>query len=531
MKNKRLLAWAAILPAAATAQNNTHAAETHPARPLNIIHIMTDDHSFQTISAYGHPVSRIAQTPNIDRLANEGMLFTHAYVENSISAPSRATLLTGKYSHMHGQRTLARGFDPEQVCFPELLQQAGYQTAIVGKWHLDAEPKGFDYFRILRGQGSYYNPEFRTNDSGGKYVRETGYATTLITDHAIEWLEGRDADKPFCLLLHHKAPHRNWMPEEKYLTLFEDEVFPEPATLFDDYATRCSAAATQEMTIVRDMSMSYDLKVRQLRDSDNPDRQHDWDITMALMNPEQLDAWNAAYDPSNEAMVAMNLSGDDLTRWKYQRYMKDYLRVIRSVDEQIGRVLDWLDQNGLAENTIVVYTSDQGFYMGEHGWYDKRFMYEESFRTPLLVRLPRVIEAGSVCGELVQNIDFAPTYLDIAGVDVPQDVSGVPLTPIFAGNVPDDWRDILYYQYYDYPEVHMVRRHYGVRTKDYKLIHFYGEGGGKDAGLDIDCWEFYDLRRDPSETNNLYGNPSYSDIIEELTRRVEQIRNGLGNPL
>lgn len=530
MNHNRVFTLAALLPVAAAAQNVPDTAK-QPARPVNIIHIMADDHSFQTIGAYGHPVSRVAPTPNIDRLANEGMLFTHAYVENSISAPSRATLLTGKYSHQHGQRTLTRGFDTEQICFPELLQSAGYQTAVVGKWHLDAEPRGFDHYCILNDQGHYYNPQFRTPDSEGKYVREEGYATTLITDHALGWLESRDTDKPFCLLLHHKAPHRNWMPEGQYLGLFEDTHIPEPATLFDDYTTRCPAAASQEMTIANHMSMAYDLKVDQLNETDPPARQRDWNSSLGRMTSDQLATWKAAYDPSNEEMIALNLTGDDLTRWKYQRYMKDYLRVIHSIDEQVGRVLDWLDANGLAENTIVVYTSDQGFYMGEHGWYDKRFMYEESFRTPLLVRLPGTTHPGSVCADLVQNIDFAPTYLALAGVEVLKDMEGVPLGPVLAGNTPADWRDILYYQYYDYPAVHMVRKHYGVRTKDYKLIHFYGEGGGKDEGRVIDCWEFYDLRGDSSETRNLYGNPAYAEIIEQMTQRLECIRGGLGNPL
>ena len=497
-----------------------------PERP-NIIHIMTDDHSFQTISAYGHPISQIACTPNLDRLAAEGILFTRGYVENSLSAPSRATLLTGLYSHQHGQETLGKGFDSTLTVFPELLRDAGYQTAIVGKWHLRCNPYGFDYYKILYEQGDYYNPEFKTKDTGDEYVREEGYATTLTTDSALEWLEHRDKSKPFCLLLHHKAPHRNWMPEEKYLALYEDVEFPYPENLFDTYEGR-RAAETQEMNIARDMTWSYDLKVDELKELDTiPWIRRDWERAMARMTVEERADWNAAYGPANRKMIEDSLTGKDLVKWKYQRYIKDYVRCIKSLDDQIGRVLDYLDENGLSESTIVVYTSDQGFYMGEHGWFDKRFMYEESFRTPLIVRYPPLTgKGGKVCEALVQNIDFAPTYLDLAGVQIPGYMVGRSIYDILAhnGKAPDDWRETLYYHYYDYPAVHMVRKHDGVFDGRYKLIHFYGEGKKKDRGNDMDTWELYDVKKDPSEMHNIYGKTGLESVAAGLKKELDRYR-------
>ncbi|WP_278410760.1 sulfatase [Phocaeicola coprocola] len=493
----------------------------------NIIHIMTDDHSFQTISAYGHPISQLAPTPNLDRLASEGMLFTKGYVENSLSAPSRATLLTGMYSHMHGQETLGPGLDTTLTVFPELLQEAGYQTAIIGKWHLHCEPKGFDYYKILYDQGDYYNPEFKTKDTNGKYVREEGYATTLITDYSLEWLDKRDKNKPFCLLLHPKAPHRNWMPEQKYLNLYDDVEFPYPATLFDDYKGR-KAASTQEMSIKNDMTWAYDLKVDQLKERDNIKWTiRDWERALGRMTPEERAAWDAAYKDENEELIRKNLKGDDLIKWKYQRYIRDYVRCIKSLDDQIGRVLDYLDKNGLTDNTIIVYTSDQGFYMGEHGWFDKRFMYEESFRTPLIIRYPEKIKnKGIKCDALVQNIDFAPTYLSLAGVEQPSWMVGRSLIDLMEndGKTPADWRKTLYYHYYDYPAIHMVRRHDGVSDGRYKLIHFYGKGKGKDTGNDIDEWELYDTSVDSLELNNIYNEEENNIVIEYLKRELSLYR-------
>lgn len=496
------------------------------SRP-NIIHIMTDDHSFQTISAYGNPLSQIAPTPNLDRLADEGVVFNRGYVENSISSPSRATLLTGRYSHDHGQILLGKGLNPDMTQFPELLQEAGYQTAVIGKWHLPIDPKGFDFYKILAGQGNYYNPEFKTSSSNGEFIKEEGYSSTIITNSSLEWLENRDKSKPFCLLLHPKTPHRNWMPDLKYLTLYDDVEFPYPSNLFDDHQGR-EAAQTQEMSIAKDMSWSYDLKVGQLIEEDETEWiRRDWKLALERMTPEQREAWDAAYDPKNLAMIDADLEGEDLVKWKYQRYIRDYMRCIKSLDDQVGRVLDYLDKEGLTENTIIVYTSDQGFYMGEHGFFDKRFMYEESFRTPILMRFPKGMEkVGVQCDNLVQNIDFAPTYLTVAGVEVPKEMAGRSLTEIIDdGKAPKDWRTSLYYHYYDYPAVHMVRRHDGVTTQRYKLIHFYGDGAKTDK--DIDHWELYDLKKDPSEMKNLYGIDRYNNITNELKERLNDYREDL----
>ena len=510
---------AALLPVAgvATAQQK--------AGPVNIIHIMSDDHSYQTISAYGGPVSKLAPTPNIDRLAARGILFTRAYVENSISSPSRATLLTGKYSHQHGQIKLGRtpAFNADQMTFPKLLQQAGYQTAIFGKWHLWSVPQGFDDYKILNGQGTYYNPEFSTKEHP-EFVREEGYVANIVTNDAIDWLEHRDRSKPFCLLVHHKSVHRNWFPELKYAELYEDVTFPEPATFFDDYSTRGDAARLQQMTIEHEMKMVDDCKVYELLE--NKQAKNNFNAEFLRMSPAEQERFKAVYGPLNEKMLAAGLKGKDLVRWKYQRYIKDYVRCVKSLDDEIGRLLDYLDENGLSENTIVVYTSDQGFYMGEHNWFDKRFMYEESFRTPLVMSFPQQITPGTVCDELVQNIDFAPTYLALAGVEVPAEVCGVPLTPLFAtGKAPADWRDELYYHYYDYPSIHNVRRHDGIATRDYKLIHFKDQGGGsKGKDLPIDSWELYDLKADPLEVNNVYDNPRYAEIVADLKKRLADKR-------
>ncbi len=419
---------------------------------------------------------------------------------------------------------LGKGLDTSITVFPELLQDVGYQTAVVGKWHLASDPKGFDYYKILHDQGDYYNPEFCTKDSNGEYVREEGYATTLITDESLEWLEARDKSRPFCLLLHPKAPHRNWMPDIENLKLYEGVEFPYPETLFDDYEGR-TAAKVQEMEIGEHMSWGYDLKVDQLKELDKTEWvRRDWNRAMERMSPEQLAAWKEVYDPENEAMIAANLEGEELIKWKYQRYIRDYLRCIKSLDDQVGRVLDYLDKEGLAENTIVVYTSDQGFYMGEHGWFDKRFMYEESFRTPIMMRFPKAMKKSGVeCNDLVQNIDFAPTYLTVAGVDVPEEMVGRSLLDIAKkGKAPKDWRKSIYYHYYDYPAVHMVQRHDGVATDRYKLIHFYGTV--KKSKEKIDAWELYDLKTDPQEVNNIYDNPKYTEVIEELKQELTRYR-------
>lgn len=497
------------------------------ARQPNIVYIMTDDHSFQTISAYGHPISGLAPTPNIDRLADEGILFQQAFVENSLSTPSRACLMTGLYSHQNGQRQLGKGIDSTKVFFSELLQQAGYQTAVVGKWHMQCEPKGFDYYRVLHDQGDYYNPSFKTKESNGKYIREEGYATNLITTHSIDFIGNRDKNKPFCILVHHKAPHRNWMPDGKYLNLYEDTEFPKPETFYDDYKTRCPAAHTQDMTIDKTMTFVYDLKVNELKDT--PPYNKEWSdggMEQALnqMTPQQREVWNNAYHPRNMEFINNKPEGDELLNWKFQRYLKDYLRCIKSIDDEVGRVINYLEENGLLDNTIIVYTSDQGFYMGEHGWFDKRFMYEESFRTPLLMRYPKAIPAGTKSDALVQNIDYAPTFLSLAGVKKPEEMSGTSLEPLFEGKKPADWRKSLYYHYYDYPAIHQVRRHDGVRTERYKLIHFYDdETMAKGEG----CNELYDLHKDPNEINNLYDNPQYEAVTEELQEILDNYRRTL----
>jgi len=458
----------------------------------NILFVFTDDHAAHAISAYG---SRINKTPNIDRLADEGVLFRNCFCTNSICAPSRAVILTGKHSHLNSVPTNRESFDGTQQTFPKLMRQAGYQTAMIGKWHLKSEPTGFDYWEVLRGQGPYYNPKMHTE--GGE-VQHTGYTTDIITDLSLKWLEsGRDKNKPFMLMCQHKAPHRNWQPGPDHIDDYDDTVIPEPHNLFDNYEGRGTAARTQEMTVEKHLHV-HDLKLEPPRN----------------LTEEQLKRWNEAYAEENEEFNKAGLEGDDLIRWKYQRYIKDYIRSVQSVDDNLGRMLDYLEQNGLADNTVVIYTSDQGFYLGDHGWFDKRFMYEESLRMPLLVRWPGVAEAGVENTDLVQNLDFAETFLDIAGADVPGDMQGHSLTGLIRGTTPADWRKSIYYHYYEYPAVHMVRRHCGVRTERYKLIHFYN----------LDEWELYDLQRDPQEMRNLYGNPFYEEITTELKQELARLR-------
>lgn len=498
-------------------------------KTLNIIHIMTDDHSYQTISAYDHPLSHLAPTPNIDRLAEEGMLFHRAFVENSLSTPSRACLMTGLYSHQNGQKQLGEGIDTTKTFFSELLKEKGYQTAVVGKWHMLCEPKGFDYYSILWDQGDYYNPEFRTNHTQGEYVKEEGYATTLTTDYALDFLNHRDKDKPFCLLVHHKAPHRNWMPEPQYFDLYEEVTFPYPSTFDDDYSSRCMAAHQQEMQIDRDMTFIYDLKLDSLKHDAHYQKEWNvdgWEASLDRMTPEQREQWLAAYEKRYEDFVQLqsSFSEAELKKWKYQHYLKDYLRCIKSIDDEIGRLIEYLEKEGLMENTVIAYTSDQGFYMGEHGWFDKRFMYEESFRTPLIIRYPGK-EEGISTQLLVQNIDFAPTYLDVAGIEKPQEMSGRSLVPLLSGKKPTDWRKDLYYHFYDYPAIHQVLRHDGVRDERFKLIHFYTSDEDKEGR--VTCDELYDLQEDPNELNNLYGKEGYEETTLRLQKRLDEYRKEL----
>jgi arylsulfatase A-like enzyme len=477
----------------------------------NILFIMSDDHAAHAVSCYG---SKINRTPNLDRLANEGMRFENGFVTNSICGPARAVILTGKYSHRNGYPRNEGQFDGSQQTAPKLLQKAGYQTAVIGKWHLGSEPTGFDYYHILVGQGPYYNPPMRTNEAtkespvdaktGYRTVRHEGYVTDIIGDLTLEWLKTkRDKTKPFFLMCHHKAPHREWQPGPKQYRLFADSKVPEPETLFDDNAGRGTAAKTQQMTVRNDLNR-LDLKL-------DPPRN---------LTPEQLAAWHAAYDAENKALETAKLSGDDLVRWKYQRYIKDYLRCIASVDENVGRVLDYLDSSGLAKDTIVIYTSDQGFYLGDHGWFDKRFMYDLSLRSPLMIRYPGHIKAGSVNKDLTLNLDYAETFLDYAGAEIPRDMQGRSMRPLLEGQTPRDWRKSIYYHYYEHPGPHMVHRHYGVRTDRQALMYFY----------QLKEWELYDLAKDPREMRNVYSDASYADTVKELKSELDRLREQHGVP-
>jgi len=454
--------------AAAFPGSPAHAAE----RP-NIVYIMTDDHAAHALSCYG---SKVNKTPNLDRIATEGMRFENCFVTNSLCGPSRATLLTGKYSHVNGFRQNGDRFDGSQVTFPKLLQKAGYQTAVVGKWHLETDPTGFDYWNILPGQGAYHNPVFIEM---GERKKHQGYVTDLITDFAIEWLRKRDKSRPFCLLYHHKAPHRNWQPDAKHAALYEDAPIPEPETLRDDWATRSSAARNSQMTVARHLTPG-DLK----------------------------------------KPVPPGLTPDAEFKWRYQRYMQDYLRCVASVDDNVGRMLEFLDKEGLAENTIVVYTSDNGFFLGDHGWFDKRFMFEESLRVPFLVRYPKLVKPGTTSDRMAINCDYAPTFLDLAGVEAPGGLQGRSLRPILEGKPPADWRKSIYYHYYEFPGAHAVQRHYGVRTETHKLIHYYR----------IDEWELFDLKKDPHELRNVYADPAHAEVLKQMRGELERLRSELRVP-
>jgi arylsulfatase A-like enzyme len=468
----------------------------------NILFIFSDDHAYQAIGAYNDP-RRLIETPHIDRLAREGMRFDRCVVPNSICGPSRASVLTGKYSHRNGfyNNTNSR-FDGGQATFPKLLHAAGYQTAIVGKWHLVTDPTGFDEWHILPGQGVYYNPPMIHN---GQKVQHQGYTTDLITDLSLEWLRNRDKSKPFLLMCQHKAPHREWLPALRHLGHDGDRSYPEPPTLFDDYSGRAKAEHDQDMTIARTMN-DVDLKL-------TPPK---------ILTPDQRKAWDAYYEPRNAAFRAASPQGKDLVRWKYQRYLHDYLGCIKAVDESVGRLLKFLDDEGLAENTIVVYSADQGFYLGEHGWFDKRWIFEESLRAPLLARWPGVAKAGSTSKGLVSNIDFAETFLEAAGVPVPSEMQGRSLVPLLKGQTPEDWRSAFYYQYYEYPVPHHVRPHYGVVTDRYKLVHF--------DRPDLDTWELFDLETDPHELRNVYYEPAYRAVLDDMKDKLERLRSELKVP-
>jgi len=470
----------------------------------NIIYIMSDDHAYQAISAYGGILKDAAPTPNIDRIARDGMRFNRCLVTNSISGPCRAVILTGKYSHLNGfvKNEVQTPFDGSQQTFPKLLQKAGYSTAIIGKWHLISDPTGFDHWEILPGQGSYYNPEFINKD--GRHI-EKGYVTELITDKCLEWLKTiKDNGKPFMLMMHHKAPHREWQPGPEELSLYKNVTFPEPATLFDDYSNRGTAEKTQDMTISKTMRLEEDLKLYK-------DRSKMRNTGLTRMDSLQMANWNNVYDPIISEFYRSGLTGNDLIRYKYQRYLQDYLACIAAVDKSVGEVLDYLKAAGLDKNTVVIYASDQGFYLGEHGWFDKRWMFEESYRTPLLIQWPGVVKPGSVNNDMVSNIDLPETFLEIAGTDIPDDMQGRSMVPVLKGKTPSNWRKEHYYHYYEYPGSHMVKRHYGMSTERYKIMHYY---------YDIDEWELYDLKTDPQEMKNVFNDPAYASVRKKLQKRL-----------
>jgi arylsulfatase A-like enzyme len=487
------------------------------SRP-NVIFVFSDDHASHAISAYG---SRINTTPNIDRIAAQGVLFRNNFCGNALCGPSRASVLTGLHSHGNGFMRNGNVFDGAQTTMPKLLQQVGYQTAVIGKWHLESEPTGFDHWMVLPGQGQYYNPDFLTKD--GK-VRLEGHVTDLTTDLALQWLDRRDSKKPFLLLCQHKAPHRSWLPAPAELGLFRDRDVPEPPTLFDDYAGRAVTARAQQMEVARHLTLHYDLCVPPT-DAERPrlsalDR--DWDFLWRRMTKEQQQAWTAAFAAEDEAFRRENPQGEARVRWMYQRYIKNYLRCVAGVDRSVGALLDWLDRHpDEKRNTVVVYSSDQGFYLGDHGWYDKRWMYEESLRMPLVVAWPGHIAPGREITQLTQNIDFAPTFLELAGVPVPAAMHGQSLVPLLAGEAPAGWRDAVYYHFYESHAVHMVPAHYGVRTERYKLIHYYEP--------EWDCWELFDLQEDPEELRNVADDPDYAARRVTLAARLQALRRQYGD--
>ena len=455
---------------------NIKITESSLASKPNILFIMSDDHAYQALSCYGSPYFK---TPNIDRLASEGMLFENAFVTNSICAPSRAAILTGKYSHLNGLKTninpnpvVAKRdgyqmlpFDNDQQTFPKILQQNGYYTAMIGKWHLEGNPQGFDWWDILLGQGGYFDPVTKRFESA---IKHKGYTTDILTDLTIEKIdECRNSEKPFMIMCHHKATHDNWLYPERFANLYEDTQFPYPASWNDDYKGREAAEHA-------------DLRVTRLKWVDYPE----------------------------------DASEDEIRRLSYQAYMKRYGRCAAALDENIGRILDYLDESGLSDNTMVVYTTDNGMFLGEHGWYDKRFMYEQPLRVPLVVRYPEKIKPGSVSDAFTLNIDYAPTFLEYAGADIPSDMQGKSLRPLLEGKPPQDWRDSIYYRYYEYPGPHKVYPHYGVRTERYKLIYFNT----------IDKWEFYDLNKYPHEMVNSYDDPAYEKTIQSLKKKLKRLR-------
>ncbi len=494
------VAASSLLPGCAGLEISQTGKGKKDDRP-NILYVMTDDHASCAISCYGGRYADIVKTPNIDRIAREGIRFSNCFVLNSLCEPSRATILTGKYSHINGVITNAIKFDNRQQTFPKLLRKAGYQTAAIGKWHLKSDPTGFDYWKILPGQGVYYNPFMIEM---GKLVKHEGYVTDVVTDSALDWLKNkRKAGKPFLLMYQHKAPHQNWKPSLRDLTLYDDVEMPVPENYFDDYSTRGRGIRNQWITLDKNILDEH------------------FKLTPPYnLNEEQLKVWNKAYGPKNKAFHKAKLKGKELSLWKYQRFIKDYMRTNKAVDDNLGRVLDYLDESGLAENTIVVYTTDNGFFLGEHGLYDKRFMYEESIRIPLVVRYPKEIKPSQVNEDIVLNLDFAETFLDFAGVKIPKEMQGRSLRPLMNGRTPADWRKSMYYHFYEFPGMGAVKRQYGVRTERYKLIHLY---------YDNNDWEMYDLKKDPMEMNNVNDDPAYAKIRQELLAELKRLQKQYGD--
>ena len=465
----------------------------------NIVFIMSDDHAAHALSAYG---SRVTRTPNLDRLAREGLRMDNVFATNSICTPSRAAILTGQYSHVNGV-TMFNRFDSTRETMATLLQKAGYHTGMIGKWHLGSDPIGFDRWEILPGQGAYFNPILYTATGEKTYTGR--YVTDVITDQAIDFVRTRPGSKPFFLMYHHKAPHRPWEPDDASRGKFAGRWIPEPPTLWDTYATRTDALHENAQRV------AVDLTRRDLKLTPPPELQGDERTRWLATKPESVTITRDG--------ATVTLSGEELARWKYQRYMQDYLATIQSVDDNVGRFLDFLDRSGLAKNTIVVYTSDQGFFLGDHGLYDKRFMYEEALRMPFLVRWPGTIRPGSRSDAIALNVDFAPTFLDAAGLSVPATMQGRSLLPVWRGRAPGDWRASMYYRYYHDPGDHNTRAHYGVRTRTHKLIHFWKQ----------DQWELFDLAADPQEMHNLYGQPGHEQMTASLRAELLRLKTALGD--
>ncbi len=520
MKSRYLLSLLATFGlCSAKAADKPASAKASSDKP-NIVFIFSDDHAPHAIGAYNGWLKPVDPTPNIDKLAAEGMLFENSFCTNSICGPSRAVIMSGKHSHKNGFMNNGNSFDWNQQIFPKLLRKAGYTTALYGKSHLKGKPQGFDDWKVLPGQGLYYNPDMITPEGR---VRIDGHCTDIVTDLAVEWLKGgRDKGKPFMLMVQHKAPHRNWMPALRHLSLYADKEMPEPATLFDKWEDNAPPARHQELEIDRHMDLNYDLFVDLTADYEGTPSQKRQDRSawhnMKRMSKDQMDAWLAYYAPRDKKLHEAKLSGDDLVRWKYQRYVKNYLRCVRGVDDSVGKIQETLKELGLGENTVVIYSSDQGFYIGDHGWYDKRWMYEESLKMPLIVKWPGVTHPGSRNTDLVQNLDYAETFLEMAGAENPEDMQGKSMVPLLKGQTPKDpsaWREAIYYHYYEFPSVHMVPRHYGIRTQRYKLMHFYQFG---------DEWEMYDLQEDPEELHNIYGGPGKEKLQAEMKKKLVEIQ-------